>query len=59
MLLYRFTVCKELKKITIVWEKFAVKKFSSVACWDENLTHEIFLPLNKYENILPKKVKIF
>ena len=29
---------------TVVWEKFAVKNFLSAAFYDENLTHEIFLP---------------
>ena len=32
---------------TVVWEKFDVKKFSSLVWHDENWTHEIFLTMNK------------
>ena len=32
---------------TVVWEKFDIKKISSLVWYDENWTHEIFLTMNK------------
>ena len=37
---------------TVVWEKFGVKKFSSLVWHDESWTHEIFLTLNKKQCLL-------
>ena len=37
---------------TVVWEKFDVKKFSSLVWHDENWTHEIFLTMNKKVTLL-------
>ena len=34
---------------TVALKKFSIKKLS-VACHNENLTHKVLLPLNKYTN---------